>query len=125
VSRSLYRWAYRFAYHPGNHWVLEQQVEETLRHAVAPVEAVGEAADAGDELPALQPGLCVVHSGREDVREVEPGFQPAELLPGPAQQQVRPGLSPQEGVAAVHRRIPCWDQLGEVVRALSDCPRQS
>ena len=73
-----------------------------LARGAGPVPFLGKVSRTGAELPALQPGGLVVHSGRQDVRQVEPGLETGKLFPGLTKQRVRPGLSPEECVAAVH-----------------------
>ncbi len=91
----------------------------------APVPQPREAADADSELTSAEPGFRIADAGRQDVRQMQPGFQHAELFPAPTEERVRLGLSPQEGVAVVHRCIPYWDRWGEIIDAPTGRPHQS
>ena len=71
---------------------------------MAPVEALGQIADAGGEVAAFESGVFVILAGSQDINDVESGLQTGELLAGFTEQGIGPDFSPEEHVAAVDRR---------------------
>jgi len=87
---------------PGDHARRLQLLEGPLNGRAGPIPFLDKISRSGAELPALQSGGLVVHPGRKDVRQVEPGLKARDLFPVLTKQRVRPGLSPEECVIAVH-----------------------
>jgi hypothetical protein len=93
--------------HPNNrrlrkYRMFEQLVNEALCLSMAPVEALGEIANAGDELAAFDSALLVVLAGGRNINNVELGLEMGELLAGFAEQRIGPDSSLKGRVAAIH-----------------------
>jgi hypothetical protein len=100
--RSLFRWVFRWVFHPGNHVIFLEEAKKTKDGSRAPIPYTGKVSDTCTEFAAPESGGRIVDTSCQDIRQIEPSIKSGESLPFFLENRVRPGLPPEEGVAAIH-----------------------
>ena len=82
--------------------VILEEMKKTKDSSRAPIPNAGKVSNTCSELAAAESDVGIVDTRCQDIRQIEPGFESGESLPFFLENRVRPGLSPEEGVAAIH-----------------------